>query len=376
MVKIMSVFGTRPEAIKMAPLIKTIENTSGLQGVVCVTAQHRQMLDQVLQVFEIKPDYDMNLMRDGQTLATITADVVTELGVILDKARPDLVLVHGDTTTSFAAALAAFYRQIPVGHVEAGLRSFNRLSPYPEEMNRRLTAQLAELHFAPTNTNVENLASDRADGLVVKTGNTVIDALHMLVREDYSFRDEGLRELDFSGRRAILLTAHRRENLGKPLEQIFAAVAEIAGKYPDVLFIYPVHKNPAVGKPARRILGNVENVKLIEPLEVDDMHNLIKRCYLVMTDSGGLQEEAPALGKPVLVLRTETERPEAVEMGTAKVVGVETPEIVKQAETLLCDEAEYQRMSRAVNPYGDGKASRRICDAILEYFKLDSGELQ
>ena len=352
----------------MAPLVAEIARTPGLSGRVCVTAQHREMLDQTLDVFGVVPDYDMNLMRPAQTLADITSAVLTGLGPILEEYGPDLVLVHGDTTTSFAAALAAFYQKITVGHVEAGLRSFHRYSPFPEEMNRSLTARLALLHFCPTESNAANLRAEGVQGLVAVTGNTVIDALHALVRPNYVFHNPVLSAFDFSAGRTVLLTAHRRENFGAPLEQIFHAVLRLTEAYKDLRFIYPVHKNPAVSETARRILGGRERITLIDPIEADDMHNLISRCYMVLTDSGGLQEEAPALGKPVLVLRTETERPEAVEMGTVKVVGVKEADIFREAALLLDDGAEYRRMSQAVNPYGDGFASRRICAEIKKYF--------
>ncbi|MCL2343272.1 MAG: UDP-N-acetylglucosamine 2-epimerase (non-hydrolyzing) [Firmicutes bacterium] len=370
MLKILSVFGTRPEAIKMAPLIQEIGRTPGLKSLVCVTAQHREMLDQALAVFGVTPDYDMDLMRPAQTLADITSGVLTGLGPILAETSPDLVLVHGDTTTSFAAALAAYYAKIPVGHVEAGLRSHNRYSPFPEEINRVLCDRLSLLHFCPTESNAENLRAEGTEGLVTVTGNTVIDALHMLVRADYSFHSPTLAAFDFSAGRTILLTAHRRENFGAPFEQIFRAVLRLTEAYPDLRFIYPVHRNPAVTKPAYRVLGNRARITLIDPVEADDLHNLMGRCYMVLTDSGGLQEEAPALGKPVLVLRTETERPEAVEMGAVKVVGVEEADIFREASVLLDDSAAYRRMSLAVNPYGDGKASKRICQAISAYFGI------
>jgi len=368
-VKIMSIFGTRPEAIKMLPLVKQIHATQGLECQVCVTAQHREMLDQVMAVFGVTADFDLNLMRPKQTLTSITADVLTGLAGVFEESLPDLVLVHGDTTTSFAAALAAFYRQIPVGHVEAGLRTHNIYSPFPEEANRSLTGRLANLHFAPTALNVNNLAKENITKNVYQTGNTVIDAFATTVRDDYSFKNERLRQLDFAKERAILMTAHRRENFGEPMRQIFTAVLAIVNNFPDTQIIYPVHKNPAVMNPASEILGGHPRIHLIDPVDVEDMHNLIGRSYLVLTDSGGLQEEAPALGKPVLVLRSETERPEAVEVGVVRVAGVKTAGITQAAELLLTDKKEYLRMSQAVSPYGDGHASERICKAILEYFK-------
>ena len=329
------------------------------------------MLDGVLSVFGVAPDYDLDIMRPGQTLADITSRVLSGLGGVFESARPDLVLVHGDTTTTFAAALAAFYAKIPCGHVEAGLRTFDRWSPYPEEMNRRLAGQLCTLHFAPTARNAENLRREGVEGGVFVTGNTVIDALAYTARGE-GFSSPQLRALDFSGRRVIALTCHRRENYGRPMENIFAAVREIAERHPEVLIVYPVHLSPAVRECAGRLLGGVANIALIEPLDAVDMHRLMARSYLVMTDSGGIQEEAPALGKPVLVLRRETERPEAVEAGTVALAGTETADIVRLAETLLADGAAYARMAHAVNPYGDGHACRRIADAIEYSFGLRS----
>lgn len=365
-IKVLSVFGTRPEAIKMCPLVKAIEKDPRLQSLVCVTGQHRQMLDQVLEVFDVRPDYDLNLMREKQTLTTITSGVLEGLEPVLAEAQPRVVLVHGDTTTSFAAALAAFYQHIPVGHVEAGLRSFNKRSPFPEEMNRLLTGRVADLHFAPTQKNADNLRREGVERGVFVTGNTVIDALLAIVRPDYAFRAEALRSMRFDGMRTVLMTAHRRENLGLPLLNIFAAVRTLADQYDDLQVVYPVHPNPAVREPARERLGGHPRIRLIDPLDVEDLHNLMARCHLVLTDSGGLQEEAPALGKPVLVLRTETERPEAVEMGAVRLTGVEEADILREARILLDDPAAYAAMANAVNPYGDGKASARICEAIAE----------
>ena len=370
-IRVLSVFGTRPEAIKMSPLAIELGRREGIKSQVCVTAQHREMLDGVLSVFGVAPDYDLDIMRPGQTLADITSRVLSGLGGVFESARPDLVLVHGDTTTTFAAALAAFYAKIPCGHVEAGLRTFDRWSPYPEEMNRRLAGQLCTLHFAPTARNAENLRREGVEGGVFVTGNTVIDALAYTARGE-GFSSPQLRALDFSGRRVIALTCHRRENYGRPMENIFAAVREIAERHPEVLIVYPVHLSPAVRECAARLLGGVANIALIEPLDAVDMHRLMARSYLVMTDSGGIQEEAPALGKPVLVLRRETERPEAVEAGTVALAGTETADIVRLAETLLSDGAAYARMARAVNPYGDGHACRRIADAIEYSFGLRS----
>ncbi len=370
-IRVLSVFGTRPEAIKMSPLALELARREHIDPQVCVTAQHREMLDGVLSVFGVAPDYDLDIMRPGQTLADITSRVLSGLGGVFESARPDLVLVHGDTTTTFAAALAAFYAKIPCGHVEAGLRTFDRWSPYPEEMNRRLAGQLCTLHFAPTARNAENLRREGVEGGVFVTGNTVIDALAYTARGE-GFSSPQLRALDFSGRRVIALTCHRRENYGRPMENIFAAVREIAERHPEVLIVYPVHLSPAVRECAARLLGGVANIALIEPLDAVDMHRLMARSYLVMTDSGGIQEEAPALGKPVLVLRRETERPEAVEAGTVALAGTETADIVRLAETLLADGAAYARMAHAVNPYGDGHACRRIADAIEYSFGLRS----
>jgi len=353
----------------MAPLVNEIKCHPELCGAVCVTGQHREMLDQVTRAFGIVTDYDLNIMQPVQTLTSITAAVLAGLEPILRGNRPDIVLVHGDTTTSFVAALAAFYQQIPVGHVEAGLRTFNPYSPFPEEMNRNLTGKLATLHFAPTEVNRENLARESITKHVFVTGNTVIDALMALVRPDHQFECEKLRDIDFEARRTILLTAHRRENLGQPFCQIFAAVRKIVDEYPDVQFVYPIHRNPAVRAAAQKALAGHPRIHLLDPLNVVDMHNLLSRCYLVMTDSGGLQEEAPALGKPVLVLRTETERPEAVDMGTVKVSGVKMGDILRDVALLLNDAEAYDTMSRAVNPYGDGFASRRICEHIIRFFK-------
>ena len=370
-IRVLSVFGTRPEAIKMSPLALELARREHIDPQVCVTAQHREMLDGVLSVFGVAPDYDLDIMRPGQTLADITSRVLSGLGGVFESARPDLVLVHGDTTTTFAAALAAFYAKIPCGHVEAGLRTFDRWSPYPEEMNRRLAGQLCTLHFAPTARNAENLRREGVEGGVFVTGNTVIDALAYTARGE-GFSSPQLRALDFSGRRVIALTCHRRENYGRPMENIFAAVREIAERHPEVLIVYPVHLSPAVRECAGLLLGGVANIALIEPLDAVDMHRLMARSYLVMTDSGGIQEEAPALGKPVLVLRRETERPEAVEAGTVALAGTETADIVRLAETLLADGAAYARMAHAVNPYGDGHACRRIADAIEYSFGLRS----
>ena len=365
--RVMSIFGTRPEAIKMCPLVLELARREEIESLVCVTAQHREMLDGVLGVFGVRPDYDLNIMKSGQTLSDITARVLEGLAGVFERARPDLVLVHGDTTTTFSAALAAFYAKLDCGHVEAGLRTYDRMSPYPEEMNRQLVGRLASMHFAPTASNAANLARENIKNGVYITGNTVIDALGYTAHGE-GFESPELNALDFSGRRVITLTCHRRENYGEPMERIFAAVRRIARDNPDVLVVYPVHLSPVVRRAAHAGLDGAENIALIEPLSAVDMHRLIAKSYMVMTDSGGLQEEAPALGKPVLVLRGETERPEAVEAGTVELAGTIEDEIVILAHELLHDKAAYERMARAVNPYGDGRASERIADAIeFEY---------
>ena len=369
-IKVMTVFGTRPEAIKMAPLIKELESRDNIESIVCLTGQHREMLMQVLDSFDLKADYNLDIMRPGQTVTTITTDVLTGMEKVLKELTPDVLLVHGDTSTTFAGALAAFYAGVRVGHVEAGLRTYDKYSPFPEEMNRQMTSRLADLHFAPTPLNRDNLAKENVRDNVFVTGNTVIDALSTTVKDDYKFADKTLASIDFSDGRYILLTAHRRENLGQPLRQICAAVRTVAEQNPDIRFIYPMHLNPKVRDTAHEILDGLSNVILGDPVDVTDMHNLMKRCYMVMTDSGGLQEEAPALGKPVLVLRTETERPEAVAAGTVKIAGVETDDIVRMASELIRDPAAYAKQAEAVNPYGDGRASQRITDAILYYFNM------
>ena len=370
-IKVMTVFGTRPEAIKMAPLALELQKYPEIEPCVCVTAQHREMLDQVLDIFQLKPDYDLDIMKERQTLIGITTRVLEGLDGVMKEAKPDLVLVHGDTSTTFVGALAAFYNQIKVGHVEAGLRTYDKYSPFPEEMNRCLTGRIADLHFAPTVQNRENLLREAipAEHIYI-TGNTVIDALKTTVRPDYVFQTPVLNELDFEKRRVILVTAHRRENLGAPLEQICCALKELAETYEDVELVYPVHLNPAVRETVFGILGGMERVHLIDPINVDELHNAISRSYLVMTDSGGIQEEAPALAKPVLVLRRETERPEAVAAGTVKIAGVEKDTIVRMAKELLEDEAAYAKMAHAANPYGDGEVSRRIIEAIMYAFGL------
>lgn len=369
----MCVFGTRPEAIKMAPVVKAIENDENLQSIVAVTAQHREMLDQVLQLFHIEPDYDLNLMKKNQTLTDITAGVLHGLEEILRQEKPDLVLVHGDTTTTFAATLAAFYQQIPVGHVEAGLRSGNMYSPYPEEANRKLTGVMTTLHFSPTPEARQNLLRENGeDARIFVTGNTVIDALLATVKQDYQFEDESLQQLMDNSAKKVLITAHRRENQGAPMAHIFQAVRRLHQTLPDVQFIFPIHKNPKVRELAAQILGDLQRVHIIEPLDYEPFANAMARVDLILTDSGGLQEEAPALGKPVLVLRDTTERPEAVAAGTVELVGTDEDLIYDTALKLLTNTEVYHKMANAVNPYGDGKACGRITAAIAFYFGLAS----
>lgn len=370
-IKILSIFGTRPEAIKMAPLVQELKKRDIFQCEVAVTAQHREMLDQVLSLFNVKADYDLDIMTEKQTLFSITTKALLGLRNVLDASKPDMVLVHGDTTTTFAGALAAFYDGIKVGHVEAGLRTHNKWLPFPEEMNRKLTGSLSDVHLAPTETARNNLLQEgiKPQNIFI-TGNTVIDALKTTVKQDFIFSTDILNNIDYKSQKVVLVTAHRRENLGKPLENICHAILKLANSFPEIKVIYPVHLNPAVKDVAFGILGGHENIKLLEPLNTDEMHNLMARCYMVMTDSGGLQEEAPSLGKPVLVLRHETERPEAVEAGTVKVVGTDCETVFKEAVRLLSDKAEYDRMANAVNPYGDGHASERIADFLRYYFNF------
>lgn len=370
-IKAMTVFGTRPEAIKMAPLALALDACPHIDAKVCVTAQHRQMLDQVLEMFDIKPDYDLDIMKERQSLVGITTRVLEGLDEVIKEAQPDVILVHGDTSTTFAGALAAFYNQVKVGHVEAGLRTYDKYSPFPEEMNRCLTGVLTDFHFSPTQANKNNLLKENVDEKKIYiTGNTVIDALKSTVKDDYTFTDETLRALDFGAKKVILVTAHRRENLGEPLRNICEALRYIVTKYEDVQIVYPVHLNPAVREVAFEILGGLDRVSLIDPVNVDDLHNAMARCFMVMTDSGGLQEEAPSLAKPVLVLRNETERPEAVEAGTVKVAGVDRDTIIAMAEELIENKAAYDKMAHAANPYGDGNASSRIVDALLYEFGI------
>ena len=370
--KVMTVFGTRPEAIKMAPVILELEKFSAqIETTVAVTAQHREMLDQVLNLFKIRPNYDLNIMSAGQTLFDITSRALLGLNKILEEVKPDIVLVHGDTTTTFAGALAAYYHQISVGHVEAGLRTGNKFSPYPEEMNRKLTAALTDLNFAPTDTAKKNLLREGTDeSKIFVTGNTVIDALYKTVRRDFKFSDEFLNGIDYEGKRVILVTTHRRENLGDPLRQVYKALKKILDEFADVEIIFPVHKNPKVRDIVDEELGNLPRVHLTDPLDYEPFANLMNRVKLILTDSGGVQEEAPALGKPVLVLRDTTERPEAVDAGTVKLIGTNFDDVYQNTKLLLTDAASYKKMAEAVNPYGDGKAAERIVQAILWHYKL------
>ncbi|WP_281512640.1 non-hydrolyzing UDP-N-acetylglucosamine 2-epimerase [Mammaliicoccus vitulinus] len=363
----MTIFGTRPEAIKMAPLVLELKNDPELQPIVVVTAQHREMLDSVLETFDITPDYDLNIMKQGQTLSEVTSRVLGGLESVIQEAKPDMILVHGDTTTTFAGSLAAFYNEVAIGHVEAGLRTWNKYSPFPEEMNRQMTGVLADLHFSPTDQSKHNLLQEnKNDESIVVTGNTAIDALSTTVSDGYESDIIKRHE----GKRIVLLTAHRRENIGKPMENIFNAVRQIVEEHEDVVVVYPMHKNPKVRSIANQILSDHERIELIEPLEVIDFHNFAANSHLILTDSGGVQEEAPSLGKPVLVLRDTTERPEGVEAGTLKLVGVEEDNVYKETKALLTDQALYERMSIAQNPYGDGLASKRICENIKYYFDI------
>lgn len=368
--RIMSVFGTRPEAIKMAPLVQELNRRSGIESLCCVTAQHREMLDSVLEVFQLRPDWDLNIMTPRQTLSGITCKCLTGMDEAIDRLRPDMILVHGDTSTTFSGALSAFYHQVQVGHVEAGLRTYNKYSPFPEEMNRKLVTQIADLFFCPTKNNRDNLLREGIEKGVFITGNTVIDALKTTVRADYLFSDETLNALDYENRKIVLITCHRRENYGEAMKQIFLALREIALQNEDAELVYPVHLSPVVRDAAERYLKGTPRVHLIDPIPADEMHNLIARSYMVMTDSGGLQEEAPALGKPVLVLRRETERPEAVEAGTVAMAGVCYEDVLRMGNSLLRDGKLYADMAHAVNPYGDGNACSRIADAIEWHFGL------
>ncbi len=366
-IKLMTVFGTRPEAIKMCPLVLEMQKYPDfIEPIVAVTAQHREMLDQVLQLFAIKPDYDLNIMTAGQTLYDVTGRALAGLKDVLAEAQPDMVLVHGDTTTTFVGALASFYAQIPVGHVEAGLRTGNKFSPYPEEMNRKLTGAIADIHFAPTSTSKNNLLKENIDpAAIVVTGNTVIDALQTTVKADYRFTDSGLQKALAGGKRLILVTTHRRENLGEPMRHVYQALRKVLENHPDVEAIFPVHKNPKVREIVDEELGKLVQVHLIEPLDYEPFANLMAKVDIVLTDSGGIQEEAPALGKPVLVLRDTTERPEAVDAGTVKLVGTAYDDVLRETSLLLDDSKYYQSMAEAANPYGDGRACERIIRKIL-----------
>ena len=370
-IKVMTVFGTRPEAIKMAPVVLELQkHPDTIIPVVAVTAQHRDMLDQVLNLFKIKPDYDLDIMAAEQTLFDITSRSMLGLDKVLQKEKPDIVLVHGDTTTTFAGALAAYYHQISVGHVEAGLRTHNKYSPLPEEMNRKLTGSIADLHFAPTDTSKVNLLEESVneEGIFV-TGNTVIDALHKTVRDDFVFDSELLQNIDYGGKRVILVTTHRRENLGEPMRQVYKALRKLVDEFADVEVVFPVHKNPKVREVVSQELGGLDKVHLIDPLDYEPFANLMHRSHLILTDSGGVQEEAPALGKPVLVLRDTTERPEGIAAGTLKLVGTSEDVIYNETKKLLDDKNEYNKMSKASNPYGDGFASKYIVDAIIDKYK-------
>lgn len=370
-VKVMSIFGTRPEATKMAPLIKAMDKCDDIEQVVCVTAQHRQMLDQVLEIFDLKPDYDLDIMTQRQTLTSITVKALTGLEEVMKDCKPDLVLVHGDTTTTFAGALAAFYNDSKLGHVEAGLRTYDKHQPFPEEMNRVLTGHMADLHFAPTKLAKEHLLKENIspDNIFI-TGNTAVDCLKTTISDDFKFDLDELNNIDYKNKRVITMTAHRRENLGEPLENICKAVLRIIEDYPDVEVVYAVHYNPAVREVAFKYLGNHDRIHLVDPLDIKNMHNLMNRSYLVLTDSGGLQEEVPSMGKPVIVLRNVTERPEGVEAGTLKLAGIEEENIYNTTVELLTNEEVYAKMSAAKNPFGDGYAAERIVEAIRYYFGL------
>ena len=367
-IKVMTVFGTRPEGIKMAPIIKAMEKVSEIENTICITAQHREMLDQVLNLFKIEPDYDLNIFKPGQTLTEITMRALEGLEKVILKVKPDILLVQGDTSTVFSGALAAFYQKVKIGHVEAGLRSGNLYSPYPEEANRKLTGILTDFHFAPTEANRGNLLKEGyPDEKIFITGNTVIDALKYAVKENYKFNMPLLNKVDYKNKKIILLTSHRRENIGGPMENIFSAINDITLKHKDVEVVFPIHLNPKVRDIARKIFKYNERVHLIEPLDYEPFTNLMAKSYLVVTDSGGLQEEAPSLGKPVLVVREETERPEGIGAGTAKLVGTKYENIFNGIDTLMSNKTEYDKMANAINPYGDGKASEKIVDIILKF---------
>jgi UDP-N-acetylglucosamine 2-epimerase (non-hydrolysing) len=374
-IKVIVVFGTRPEAIKMAPLIKELEKAPQIQCIVCVTAQHREILDQVLETFNITPQYDLNIMKTKQSLTGITCSVLSGLGEIFEKEEPDMVLVHGDTTTTFAASLAAFYKKIHIGHVEAGLRSQDKFSPYPEEINRKLTSVLADLHFSPTSTSKENLLKEGIEeSSIFVTGNTVIDAMKFTIKEDYIFENHELNQIDYKSKKVIVVTAHRRENWGNGIENICNALKILVKANKDVEVLYLVHPNPVVKDMVQSILKDVDRVHILQPIDTSEIHNLMKKAYLIMTDSGGIQEEAPHLGKPVLVLRTVTERVEAEEAGTVRLVGTDVDKIVLEANKLLRDTDAYNHMSTSINPYGNGDASAKIVDALLKY--LNNNKIQ
>ena len=372
-IKVMSIFGTRPEATKMAPLIKAMDKCDEIEQIVCVTAQHRQMLDQVLEIFDLHPDYDLDIMTERQTLTSITTKALTGLEEVMSEAKPDLVLVHGDTTTTFAGALAAFYSGIKLGHVVAGLRTYDKTQPFPEEMNRVLTGHMADLHFAPTPLAKDHLLKENIgeEGIFI-TGNTAVDCLKHTIKDNFKFDLDELNNIDYKNKRVITMTAHRRENLGEPLENICRAVLRLTEDYEDIEVVYAVHFNPAVREVANRILGNHERIHLVDPLDIVNMHNLMNLSYMVMTDSGGLQEEVPSMGKPVLVLRNVTERPEGVEAGTLKLAGVNEDEIYAQAKELLENKESYDKMVAAKNPFGDGYAAERIVEAIRYHFGFRS----
>lgn len=367
-IKVLSVFGTRPEAIKMCPLVKALESDSRFESIVCATAQHREMLDAVLDIFNVKPQYDLNIMSHGQTIIDVANKVLTGVDKVIKECKPDIVLVHGDTSTTLNGALAAFYNQVPIGHVEAGLRTGDIYSPFPEEANRKLTGAITTLHFAPTETNKANLNRENIINNVYVTGNTVIDALLSVINKEHKFEDLSLNNIDFESKKVVLLTAHRRENWGEPMKDIFAAVRRLAEENEDVEIIFPMHRNPLIRELANNSFKGIENkIHLIEPLEYVDFANLMAKCYLIMTDSGGIQEEAPALGKPVMVLRTETERPEAVEAGTVKLAGIEKENIFAIANELVNNKEAYNKMAHAANPYGDGHACEKILDKIFSF---------
>lgn len=368
-IKVLSVFGTRPEAIKMAPLVKELSKNEAIDSFVLVTAQHREMLDQVLETFKIKPDYDLDIMKKNQTIGDIISATLSGMEKVLQELKPDLVLVHGDTTTSFAAALAAFNSKVKIGHVEAGLRTFNKYSPYPEEMNRNLVTKLADIHFAPTVKNKQNLLNENVDNSSIHlTGNTVIDAILSVRKDNYVFENEVINNVLESGKKLILLTSHRRENQGEPMRHCFEAMREIIEENEDMHLVYPVHLNPTVRNLADEIFGNRERISLIEPLEYTEFANLMASSYLIFTDSGGIQEEAPSFDVPVLVLRTETERPEGLEAGVLILAGVEKQSILEHTKKLINDKEVYNKYKNAINPYGDGRASIKTVDAIIEYF--------